>query len=374
MPSEPIRRAAIPAAAILAAAIGLSMIEASQIHFSPINVDWVSAANNVRPWSSVFVGCFAYWLALCLLLPVVRLCAFEFRLDDERVWRNAVIHMALALVFAFCYLIGGQALRQIVLKDRPFVPHSIYLISHFYAYGFVIYWGMLGSLYAFTYFEQARSRAFVASRLEAFLTLAELQALRSRLNPHFLFNTLGAISALAMVGGREKVVEIVGRLSQLLRRSIDELGALEVPLGTEVDFLHDYLQIQQLRFEDRLTFVDEIRPDTLHALVPAMVLQPLVENAVEHGVGAASGRGKVSVAARRDRDVLHLEIRDTGPGFGSTHRQADPGHGIGLGSTRQRLEYMYGRNHLFQCSDLPDGGARVTLSIPFRVATTTGEG
>jgi two-component system LytT family sensor kinase len=189
---------------------------------------------------------------------------------------------------------------------------------------------------------------------------ARLASLESRLHPHFLFNTLNAISTLALKGDHSAVTETLGRLSGLLRAALDE-HTEEIPLAREIDFLDDYVAIQRIRFADRLSVERHIAPDTLAGLVPTMILQPLVENAIEHGVNAQRQEGRVNVSAVRQNGSLIIEVRDSGPGF----LPSDARNGIGLTNTRARLEQLYGADYRFEYGSASEGGAAVRMTIPF---------
>jgi sensor histidine kinase YesM len=224
------------------------------------------------------------------------------------------------------------------------------------------YWAIVGVYLAFHYHREYRDRELSALKLQTSLTEARLQALRAQLNPHFLFNTLNAISALALKGDQAGVTEMLGRLSDLLRMALEEEHAQEIPLSREIDFLDRYLVLQRVRFADRLAVNKNIAPETLNALVPPMILQPIVENAIVHGVGARRGRAQLDVVAARDNGLLRLEVHDNGPGFADARQQ----FGIGLGNTRARLEQLYGTEQRLEYGSAPDGGAWVSITLPFR--------
>jgi signal transduction histidine kinase len=216
---------------------------------------------------------------------------------------------------------------------------------------------------AISYFRQARDR----EQLEARLERAQLQTLKLQLQPHFLFNTLNTITAL--IGVDPRVAErMVSGLSELLRLSLRNAGEQEVPLSRELELLEHYVDIQQIRFRDRLTVSLEVAPDTLQALVPNFILQPLVENAIRHGIGPRAAPGHVDVRAYRENGSLHLRVADDGVGervrpFESTRE------GIGLGNTKARLEHLYGSAHAFSARGGSTGGFVVDIVIPFRART-----
>jgi two-component system LytT family sensor kinase len=233
---------------------------------------------------------------------------------------------------------------------------------------FMVYLAILGTGIARDYFLRYRIRADEMVQLQAHtaglqaqLAKAELSVLRSQLNPHFLFNTLHAISVLALKGEHQAVAEMLGRLSDLLRAALDGT-AQEVPLSVEMDFVDHYMALQRVRFADRLIIEKTIPADTLDGLVPTMILQPLVENAIKHGVNAQRNGGHVNIKAERSGGDLIVEVQDTGPGFPA----AIPARGIGLANTKARLEQLYGAAHRFEYGPAPQGGASVRIVIPFR--------
>jgi two-component system, LytTR family, sensor kinase len=244
-----------------------------------------------------------------------------------------------------------------------------------------VYIGVLAAGFAREYFvrDQVNERQAVelqaqAARLEAQLAGARLDALRMQINPHFLFNTLHAVSAL-VERDPAGVRKMIARLSELLRHTIDSQAADEVPLRDELAFLRRYIDIMEIRFQGRLRVRIDAGDDTLEALVPDLILQPIVENALEHGASRVEGIGEIVIGARRDvsdnGDRVVLSVRDNGPGLSGT-----PESGVGLANTRARLAQLYGDAGELTLSPAPEGGTIATITIPFHTAgdlRTTGE-
>lgn len=211
--------------------------------------------------------------------------------------------------------------------------------------------------------EQEASRlAIQASRLETRLARAQLDSLKMQLQPHFLFNTLHSVSALIHEDD-EAADLMISRLSEFLRLVIEHAGAQEVALVEEMEFLQRYLEIQQVRFQERLRVSIDVPEEALGAMVPNLVLQPLVENAIRHAVEPRSAGGCVEVSAKRSGDALRLTIRDDGPGL----RPGNAGTGLGLANTRARLEHLYGERSTLEVADHPDGGVIATVTFPWRI-------
>ncbi|MGH9374470.1 MAG: sensor histidine kinase, partial [Vicinamibacterales bacterium] len=232
------------------------------------------------------------------------------------------------------------------------------------------YWAIVGLSHALLYYRESRSRAVRSSQLETRLVEAQLAMLQRQLHPHFLFNTLHAISALMHkdVGAADKVLI---QLSDLLRITLEHLGQQEVALEAELDALAKYLQIEQTRFADRLIVRYDIQPETLETRVPSLLLQPLVENAIKHGVARKAGPGHVDISARREGDKLRLEVRDDGVGLSEDALTALQ-KGIGVSTTRARLRHLFGADFRFEFHRLSRGLA-VVIALPWRTAASTTE-
>ena len=326
------------------------------------------------------------WYVLGLLLPITFWLARRFPLDGRRWKLSLLVHFPAAVAFSFIHVTASAwvstwlQLRSIPEIERiayPTFPETLGSVLGLYFVIDLFFYGMfVGVAHALTYrrryLERERLAAQLsvkASRLEASLARANLDSLRMQLNPHFLFNTLNAISVLALKGERHSVVRTLTLLSDLLRVSLEN-DAQVVPLSEEISFLERYVEIEQIRFKDRLTVVMELAPESLVAEVPALVLQPLVENAVRHGISRKSGPGVVTVQSSVSGGRLTLVVQDTGPGFGKAIDSARTG--IGLANTRARLEQLYGQEQSLDLEDAPGGGAIVRVTLPCRSCESTG--
>jgi two-component system, LytTR family, sensor kinase len=223
----------------------------------------------------------------------------------------------------------------------------------------VVYMAVLATGFAREFFLRDQRRQRQAVHLQAQLAEARLDALRMQINPHFLFNTLHAVSALVErdPGG---VRRMIARLSELLRHTIDSHATDEVPLREELAFLRRYIEIMEIRFQGRLNVNMAVGEEILDALVPNLILQPIVENALEHGVNRAAGEGQITISGRRDGDRLVLSVRDNGPGIDAQNES-----GVGLANTRARLEQLYGDRAVLTLRNADGGGTLAEITLPY---------
>jgi len=230
----------------------------------------------------------------------------------------------------------------------------------------LVYWSLVGVCQAITLFRSSQERERRAAELEARLTSAKLQALRMQINPHFLFNTLNSIAALVYVNPRA-ADEMLGDLSELLRRSLDSMEEQEIPLAQELEFIGGYIRIEQKRFGERLRLDQSVPDELLKALVPALILQPLVENAIRHGIEPRRGPGLISIEAKQEDKHLHLIVRDDGRGMPNADLNNSARRGIGLANIQARLQGLYGQDQSFTFRRAEPQGCRVDIHLPFHL-------
>ena len=360
-------------AVVIGLALFCAVIEASQNYIGQINF------GRPIPYRESIRRTLPSWVIIALLTPGVLYLARRFPIERGRWATTIAVHLAGAATFALVHLAGTASFYAATdgnFKVMPLLLNKF--VTAYFVLDMLIYCGIVGASHALHYYREAKSRELAALRLQESLTQARLAALRGQLNPHFLFNTLNAITTMALKREHDNVISTLGLLSELLRVSLDDGLPQEVPLADELELLDRYLEIQRIRFGDRLDVRRQIDDDTLGALVPIMVLQPLAENAIVHGIAPVPGPGELSFRARRRANDLVLEVADSGPGFASRGRPDGPlgsvgangraTTGIGLANTHARLAQLYGDRASLSASSGPSGGACVSVTIPFRAA------
>jgi LytS/YehU family sensor histidine kinase len=248
---------------------------------------------------------------------------------------------------------------------RPVLPLTRSLatvVRNNWVFNLVFYVAVVGGTLAFLNHRRFREKEKLAGELRDQLAAAQLQSLRVQLQPHFLFNVLNTISSY-IYEDPDTAVKIVARLSELLRSSLDSQNRAFIPLAQELAIAETYLEIERLRFSDRLQVRIDVPGETRRALVPSFLLQPLLENAMRHGIAGQIEGGTVEIVARRLGETLSLQVQDDGAGA-RPDRPASTG--IGLGNTRSRLERLYGADHTWRAGNRPGGGFEVEIAIPFR--------
>ena len=338
----------------------LSCIFASQLYF----------AGYVTPWPRAFAGEAIYWLTWWVLVPLI---FWYCRRLQPLPWRLRAPALLLGMLFAvLASPLLGQSLMLLLTSLRlcagecpqipvPFTAGWFTQVVRAAGVNLPVYAGVVLAWHAGTFYREARDRQMQALELAGLLHQAQLEALRGQLNPHFLFNALHSMAEL--VHSDPKLAEqLLVRLGELLRQVLQSSTRQEVTLAEELEFIRGYVAIEQMRLGERLQVNWDVEPAALQARVPSLVLQPLVENAIQHGIAAVTGPGTLSVAARRDGEFLQLEVRDNGPGLARATADRSHGNGIGIANTRARLERLYGARQSFDLR--ADEGLAVRLRIP----------
>jgi two-component system, LytTR family, sensor kinase len=315
------------------------------------------------------------WLIYGLLTPVVFWIARRFPIRRGVLARNVAIHGLAALVLCAVWASAGMLLRALLVPGRDGVVTARDTASWFFTtlpFGVAVYFAVLGVEHAAFYFLEVRARETQAARLSAQLSDARLGALQMQLHPHFLFNSLNAIGVLvrdADTVGASRMIELLG---EMLRQVLSTDPSAERALSREIGFIEQYLAIEQVRFSDRLHPSIDVDPTLVNAAVPTFVLQPLVENALRHGIAKRTGAGVLRIIVRRDGGDVVLAVHDDGPGVDLS--TPGPRRGVGLENTRARLTTLYGdRTTLLLIRD-PAGGTVATVRLPYREMGSPGAG
>jgi len=316
----------------------------------------------VSTWSSYLLFGALWALATPLILTLAR----RLFISGPRRWVNLVLHLIACGVISVLQLtVFTELFRLLHATSRigPFHEHLVSVINIFFSAGVMYYWFAVLAFHALTNLDRVRQTELSAARIAAQLNNARLEAIRAKLNPHFLFNALHTVGSLVRLNRPEAAQETLSELSSLLRQSLDGSGQPLVPLAEELELAKKYLAIEQRRFADRLRVTYDIESGTQRALVPVLLLQPLLENAVRHGVSKSPNAGTIEIRARRRGDKLELEVHDDGPGLpdGFSSKRL----GIGLGSTRARLKQLYLSASKLTLVNRPERGVIATVSLPF---------
>lgn len=326
-------------------------------------------------WAQAWVMLPFYWIWIPLT-PLVYELAYRFDFRAGRVATSLAVHAAGALGTGVLHSVLYGAVEKFILEPgpAPFAEFARGSVMHHVVGTAATYLVVAVSLVAFRQYARAQDRAQEAhenaaraSRLEAQLASTRLQVLQSQLRPHFLFNALNSISVLVLKGASENAIRAIRQLADLLRATLDTVSAGERLLEEELAFVREYVAIEQLRFAERLNVEFEVTDEARRALVPHFVLQPLVENAIVHGLRSSDVGDHVRIASRRDGDLLRIEVWDNGVGV-----PADIEEGVGISNARGLLRELLGERGSLQIVPAPGGGTVARIEIPFSEGVTMG--
>jgi two-component system, LytTR family, sensor kinase len=325
------------------------------------------------PWQKLVFGYMPFWWTAALLMPAVAWFARRLAFPAGRRIRITLIHLVAVIVYSHIHTGATQlltwALKGKVFSWAAFVQSAARQLTRLFEMELLIYTIAVAAVLLVeanrSYREKERVEAQLAvekAKLQASLSDARLDALRMQLQPHFLFNALHAISTLIMRGDNQGAHRMLLALSDFLRMTLDRGNGQVVPLDVELEFLEAYLQIQRERFGDRLRVDLDINTEARSAVLPVLVLQPLVENSILHGAGKVDGVGIINIKAMVRAGRLEIEVGDNGPGL----TDEAPAEGVGLGNIRARLQQLYPHDHTFTLANGPRCGTVATLSLPLR--------
>lgn len=355
--------------------LGIGLLSFSRYHLADL------AEGGKGAPLSTFVAEMTAALGAGLLFFFVRWLVRTRPLSGPAWWRRLPLYLGALLAFSAVHTCSNWLLRELIYRliglgayDYGRMPVRFAMELPYDVLVFVI---MAGVVATSDRLRASREREIHAARLESSLARSELRSLRLQLQPHFLFNALNTISA-TMYEDPAAADEMMDRLAELLRASLRTAQSEEVPLATELEALDAYLALMKARFGDRLEVALAVEPAARDALVPPMLLQPLVENAIRHGGAETNGRGRIEVTARREGGELALTVDDDGPGVPAGRDPLDrrPGQGgLGLSATAERLQILYGAAHRFEAGNVAadsggeeTAGFRVAIRLPFRTA------
>lgn len=323
---------------------------------------------------SLFVSFFwaqSVWFYWLLATPLIFWLSQRVPLRQPHRLRAIVIHILMSILFALVHIFGISVLHSLKVVPSFAANMSFWQILRVWLQSsinveIIFYWAILGAGIAYDSYRKSRERELQAAQLEAQLGEARLQALKMQIQPHFLFNALNTIAMLIRTDENKQAVQMVAGLGDLLRESLAHHHRPEVSLATEISFIRQYLEIEQVRFSDQLRVEFDVSEEASTATVPNMILQPLIENAVRHGITKSSAQGRLQIIARRENDWLTVEVQDSGPGLPPGWNEKE-NQGIGLANTRSRLRQHYGERHLFTIQNNNGaGGVLVLLRIPYQ--------
>jgi two-component system, LytTR family, sensor kinase len=336
-----------------------------------VNVHYRSALwGRPAPWDRAFIGELSYAWLWCLATPLILWLGYKLPIRRDRWLLPVLVHLpAIILIGAVTKGIWDLTIPA-MLYGTPTRSSLMKTMLSSLDFSLLNYALVLLFQAAADYYRRFQAAEVRSVQLEGELARAQLTALRMQLHPHFLFNTLHAISELIHENSAA-AERMIARLSEFLRLTLENAGASETTLKSEIDFLERYLEIEKIRFEDQLKVEFDVDAKALDAQVPNLILQPIVENALKHGLRNHQGERRIRIVAAQRGEALQLQVSDNGKGLDPARREAAQ-LGVGLSNTAERLRRLYQKDHLLSMHNRPEGGFEVTIQIPFRLLGETG--
>jgi two-component system LytT family sensor kinase len=345
----------------------LGLIYAGPIYLEVRAEGMGHSAWRIFPWGILT------WCLWAPLTPAIIWLARRYSFVGPAWKRSLLVHIPAFLIISAVHSAGATYFTlaltpfdKMGASPAEFLPRFLSRMKGGFGSDLLVYAVVIGICYAIDYYRKYRERESLASQLEAQLAQAQLDSLRMQLHPHFLFNTLNGIVGLVRDNKNQAAVSMLVGLSDLLRHALEHSSQQEVELKEELNFIKLYLDIQQMRFSDRLQVETDVDAGVMTALVPNLILQPLTENALRHGIGRSAASGLVGISAHKENGSLKLIVFDNGAGL-ATNWQLKSSGGIGLANTAARLQQLYGEKHRLDIRNREGGGVEVVVVIPFHV-------
>ena len=318
------------------------------------------------------LGAWAFGTYWAIHAPLLFILSRRFAFERNRLVTGLLVYFALGMLWATLIQALPLVLVPLLADSMNYTIRNLWQVfrssfSSQFLPNVLVNWLVLSLSLLFSYYARYENEKLKASQLDAQLSNARLQTLKMQLHPHFLFNTLHSVSALVLKNENRDAVKMIHRLSELLRRTLEHMETHVYTLENEIEITRRYMEIESIRFHDRLSVDWDIQPEALSAEVPTLILQPLVENAMRHGVDSSLEKSRIQITARLDGHRVSLEVRDDGKDPEKVSAQADS-PGIGLKNTTARLAELYGENHSFTLSRTDDNWTAAQIVIPFSIA------
>jgi two-component system LytT family sensor kinase len=346
---------------VLAGATALGLVATVQAFFGMPSKEPISFWEMAKYWLPDYY----LWAALA---PLILWLGRRFPVERRRWARNLGVHVVAAVAIMQIELLVSCGVISIIAmipeRYHGFWDYYTTVARSYFLWGLIIYLFILAAGQAYDNYRRLREQEVEAAALRSRMVEAQLRALKMQLHPHFLFNTLNSIGALVRTGERDRALGMLAGLGDLLRYSLENEDRQEAPLQEEMEFLRRYLEVEQMRFSDRLQVRFNVDEEALQASVPNMILQPLVENAIRHGVSPHGGRRQVVVGAIRANGVLRLEVHDDGPRPPDGWRPNEES-GVGLRNVRERLARLYGDRGRLRVEPGDDAGVISVIELPW---------
>jgi signal transduction histidine kinase len=343
---------------------GAAIWTALPLLFATQTAIWLAYRQQPIPWENLITFRLADWYTCGLFVPLLVWATRRWPVERRHFAATLMLHLVLVVAVSAAKIVLFEPVRAWLGEQSQGLTRAFAggFISEIVAFG-----ATAAAIHAIEFYRRYKEREALSQQLQARLTDAQLRALRAQLNPHFLFNTLNAVTTL-LHRDPQRADAMLTRLGELLRLTLRADPDHEIPLVDEIELLERYLDIMRMRFSDRVTVTCTVAPEVEQAMVPSFVLQPLVENAFEHGVAQSSAAARVEVDARASSDgaSVVLRVRDDGPGPGAGATPGS-GKGVGISNTRRRLHEMYGGSGSLTLSASPSGGTLVEVRLPLRV-------